>query len=495
MITPSPASARRPRRLRRALAAASVAALVATVPGCAGGAAPGTAGPVSSAAADAASPAPPSASGSPRARLRPFRHVPSQATCRRTLGFACYTPDLVRRAYGVDRLNSAGLTGRGRTVVVYEEVVPDTLKKDLETFSATMHLPPPDLTVDRYAPAGDIAPFDAHNPQMVGAAMETTLDTQMVHMLAPGAKVIVTQIGLPRRAFASPSPSPTSSTSRPVPRAEADREARQAAKVGAALILDGIAQSVRRHRPDAISISFGVEEYTAAGNSQAPVRDLASFSDALAGVVARGTTLTASTGDSGAAPPIGPHGERVRSVSWPASDPSVLAVGGSRLHLDESGRRTGPDTVWHDRAGATGGGPSQTFARPGYQDGVAAVVGGRRGTPDLSMDGSASGGTLVYEGFLPAGAGWLPVGGTSEAAPMFAALVALANQQAGRRLGGIHQQLYGLAADPRNGIIDITKGDNGPDGFAAAPGYDLASGLGTVDAATFVPKLAASAGR
>ncbi|MFI1198180.1 S8 family serine peptidase [Streptomyces sp. NPDC020883] len=488
MLTPSLAATR---RLRRALTATSVAALVVTVPGCAGGA-PGPAGPVPSAVARAASSAPSSASGSPRTSARPFRHVPSQATCHRTLGTACYTADLVRRAYGVDRLNSAGLTGRGRTVVVYEEVVPDTLKRDLETFSAAMHLPPPDLAVDRYAPAGDIAPFDAHNARMAGAAMETTLDTQMVHMLAPGAKVVVTQIGLPSRAFASPSP--TSGTAPAVPEAEADRAARQSAKVGAALILDGIAQSVRTHRPDAISISFGVEEYTAAGKSRAPVRDLASFSSALAAVVARGTTLTASTGDSGAAPPVGPRGERVRSVSWPASDPSVLAVGGSRLHLDELGRRTGPDTVWHDQGGATGGGLSQTFARPGYQDAVAAVVGGRRGTPDISMDSSASGGTLVYQGFLPAGAGWLPVGGTSEAAPMFAALVALANQQAGRRLGGIHRQLYGLAADPRNGIIDITKGDNGPDGFAATPGYDLASGLGTVDAAAFVPKLAASAG-
>ncbi|MER6048731.1 hypothetical protein ABT168_14950 [Streptomyces sp. NPDC001793] len=360
MITPSLAATR---RLRRALAATSVAALVVTVPGCAGGA-PGPAGPVPSAVARAASSAPSSASGSPRTRARPFRHVPSQATCRRTLGTACYTADLVRRAYGVDRLNSAGLTVRGHTVVVFA------------------------------------------------------------------------------------SPSPTSGTAPAVPEAEADRAARQSA----------------------------------------------SFSSALAAVVARGTTLTASTGDSGAAPPVGPRGERVRSVSWPASDPSVFAVGGSRLHLDELGRRTGPDTVWHDQGGATGGGLSQTFARPGYQDAAAAVVGGRRGTPDISMDSSASGGTLVYQGFLPAGAGWLPVGGTSEAAPMFAALVALANQQAGRRLGGIHRQLYGLAADPRNRIIDITKGDNGPDGFAATPGYDLASGLGTVDAAAFVPKLATSAG-
>ncbi|GAA2652461.1 S53 family peptidase [Streptomyces lunalinharesii] len=464
--------------LCRRLTAASVAALIAALPGCAGGAGPGP-GTAPSAAARAAS----SASTAPTATPRPFQHVPTQAVCRRALGSACYAADAVRRAYGVDKLDAAGITGKGRTVVVYEEVVPDTLRADLETFSTGMKLPRPDLTVDRYAPAGHIAPFDVHNKRMADAAMETTLDTQMVHMLAPDAKVVVTQIGLPEHAYASPAPG--------TPRTPSAEETRRAAAVGATLILDGIVQSVRNHRPDAISISYGIEEYTAAGNSQAPADDLAAFSPALAEVVASGTTLTASTGDFGAAPPVGPGGERVRSASWPASDPSVLALGGSRLHLDAEGRRTGPDTVWHDRAGATGGGPSQTFERPRYQDRVADVVGGRRGTPDVSMDGSAAGGTLVYQGFLPAGAGWLPVGGTSEAAPMFAALVALANQEAGRRLGALHQALYDLADDPHGGVVDITEGDNGPYGFQAGPGYDLASGLGTVDASVLVPQLAA----
>ncbi|MCZ0974283.1 S53 family peptidase [Streptomyces albulus] len=433
---------------------------------------------MSSAAARAAS----SMSAAPTATAQPFRHVPTQAVCRRVLGSACYAADAVRRAYGVDKLDAAGITGKGRTVVVWEEVVPDTLRADLETFSTTMKLPLPDLTVDRYAPAGHIAPFDAQNARMAGAALETTLDTQMVHMLAPDAKIVVTQIGLPEHAYASPSPG--------TPTTPSAQDARRAAAVGAALILDGIAQSVRNHRPDAISISYGIEEYTAAGDSQAPAEGLLAFSPALAEVVASGTTLTASTGDFGAAPPVGPGRERVRSVSWPASDPSVLALGGSRLHLDAEGRRTGPDTVWHDRAGATGGGPSNL--RPPPLPGPGGGRGGRAPRyPDISMDGSASGGTLVYQGFLPAGAGWLPVGGTSEAAPMFAALVALANQEAGRRLGALHEALYALAGDPHGGVVDITEGDNGPYGFQAGPGYDLASGLGTVDASVLVPQLAA----
>ncbi|MFE4968135.1 hypothetical protein [Streptomyces sp. NPDC056660] len=169
-------------------------------------------------------------------------------------------------------------------------------------------------------------------------------------------------------------------------------QAAEGAGLGAELILDGIAESVTRHRPDAISISFGVEEYSAAGNSGLPALDLTRFSGLPARVVADGVTLVAGAGDSGAAPPVGPHGQRVRSVSWPASDPSVLSLGASRLHLDDQGRRTGPDTVWNDRFGATGGGPSQTFPRPAYQ----AVQPAGPGFPvaageDLAGDGAAEG--------------------------------------------------------------------------------------------------------
>ena len=89
-------------------------------------------------------------------------------------------------------------------------------------------------------------------------------------------------------------------------------------------------------------------------------------------------------------------------------------------------------------------------------------------------------------------------GGTSEATPIFSGIVALADQVAGHRLGLINPALYLLGAlsehgDSHTGIVDITAGNNsfaGVTGYAAAPGYDLASGWGTVDAAKFVPALA-----
>ena len=109
-----------------------------------------------------------------------------------------------------------------------------------------------------------------------------------------------------------------------------------------------------------------------------------------------------------------------------------------------------------------------------------------------AVDGSA----LVYLGLpdvpsLPAG--YYLVGGTSEATPMFAGVVALADQVAKHRLGSINSALYKLQGKKSAGIVDVTKGDNsfgGVKGYAAKRGYDLATGWGTISAPRFVSALA-----
>ncbi len=93
--------------------------------------------------------------------------------------------------------------------------------------------------------------------------------------------------------------------------------------------------------------------------------------------------------------------------------------------------------------------------------------------------------------------GFSIVGGTSEASPLFAGLVALADQVAGKKLGDLNAPLYKVAGQTRSGVVDVTSGNNsfdGVTGYPAKKGYDLASGLGTVNAATFVSALAAQAG-
>jgi subtilase family serine protease len=124
--------------------------------------------------------------------------------------------------------------------------------------------------------------------------------------------------------------------------------------------------------------------------------------------------------------------------------------------------------------------------------------------PDISMSAAVNGGCWVYMSFAGiespgvSDPGWYIFGGTSEASPIFSGIVALANQVAGHRLGLINPGLYLLGAlhhagVPGTGIVDVTSGNNsfgGVTGFNAAPGYNLATGWGTIDAAQFVPAIA-----
>ncbi len=154
---------------------------------------------------------------------------------------------------------------------------------------------------------------------------------------------------------------------------------------------------------------------------------------------------------------------------------------------------------------AGGGGRSIIFTRPSYQNGVKNVVGNRRGVPDVSMSAACNGSVDTYQSFGGAPAGWSPSCGTSEATPLFAGIVALADQVAGHSLGLINPALYKLSAQKARGIVDVTAGSNAVSfmqgghlrtvrGYTARTGYDLASGVGTVDAQYFVPELAGLAG-
>jgi subtilase family serine protease len=210
-----------------------------------------------------------------------------------------------------------------------------------------------------------------------------------------------------------------------------------------------------------------------------------------------------------------------RVTQWPATDPLVTAVGGTTRHLNAGGSRTSPDTVWNDTSDpsvsalfgrrpplpwAGSGGVSRFFARPAFQGSVRRLTGGRRGVPDISMSASLSGGVLGFSTYTGKAA-WGTEGGTSAATPEFAGIVAIADQYVRQRLhkgrlGPINAALYLLEHRHAPGIVDVTAGNNTVSfpvtatkivtvrGYPATRGYDLASGIGTVDAARFVPELA-----
>jgi subtilase family serine protease len=413
---------------------------------------------------------------------------PTTANCEAAYGVACYTPIQIQRAYNLPPLYAQGITGAGTTIVIVDAFGSPTIQNDLATFDQQFGLPAP-TSFQIIQPDGPIPAFDPGNSQMDTWAGETTLDVEYAHTIAPGANILLVE----------------------TPVAETE------GVTGFPQIIQAEQYVVDHHLGDVISQSFSATEQTF---SQASV-------DALRGVYLDAEqnhiTVLAATGDSGAAnaEQNGQTYYTSPNTTWPPSDPLVTAVGGTQLHLDANGDRTSPDTVWNDTYSvptnqfiygdngpnplASGGGTSALFARPSYQDSVRNVVGNSRGVPDISMSAACNGAVDVYQSFIPDAAGWNENCGTSEATPLFAGIVALADQVAGHPLGLINPALYEMSARHLPGLVDVTSGNNTVSftqndqlytvqGSSAGPGYNLATGLGTVNAADFVPELAALAG-
>jgi subtilase family serine protease len=394
----------------------------------------------------------------------------STTDCQADFGIACYTPVQYRTAYDLNPLYSSGITGAGRTIVIVDAFGSPTIASDLQTFDAQFGFPNPDLQIEQF---GTIPPFDPTNSTMVGWAEETTLDVEYAHSIAPDAKIVLAET--------------------PVAEVEGTSGFPQMMDAEQSLINQGV--------PDVISQSFGATENTFPGFSQGNFSSLLNLRYAFKDAALHGVTVVAGSGDQGAtnAESDGSTLYPMPVNSWPSSDPLVTSIGGTQLSLDNNGNRLSPDVVWNDGFGAGGGGLSQVFKRPLFQIGVSRVVGDARGTPDISMTAAVNGAAWIYLSFLGAdGSGWNLVGGTSEATPIFAGVVALADQLAGHRLGDINPELYILGALSQHtriptGLVDVTSGNNsfaGVTGFNATPGYDLASGWGTIDANVFVRALA-----
>jgi subtilase family serine protease len=417
-------------------------------------------------------------------------HQPlTEEQCEAAITVPCYVPAQLQTAYNEQPLFKDGITGKGETIVIVDSFGSPTIKADLATFDAEFNLAaPPSFKIIQ--PAGKVPAWNPDNSSEVGWAGETTLDVEWSHTIAPGASILLVE----------------------TPVAETEGTA------GMPQIVEAENYVINHHLGQVISQSFGATEPTFP--SAASIEGLRS---AYINAQRNNVTVLAATGDAGATDYSNPAGTLLythRAVDWPASDPLVTAVGGTQLELLDNGSRTEADRVWDDTdnyalnndgngtpgplANAGGGGLSTVFSRPSYQDSVASVVGTQRGTPDISMSAACSGLVNTYQSFPGQQPGWYLVCGTSEATPLFAGVVALADQEAGHSLGLINPALYALSAEHAPGIVDVTSGNNSVSflqptlitvkGYAAGPGYDLASGVGTVNAALFVPELAETAG-
>lgn len=219
-------------------------------------------------------------------------------------------------------------------------------------------------------------------------------------------------------------------------------------------------------RPSVVSISWGAPE------SRWTPQAMQTINAALQSAATMGVTVCAASGDNGSSDG---QPDRADHVDFPASSPYALACGGTSLQA--SGTRIAEETVWNDgtQGGAGGGGVSTVFAVPAWQLGLAAqeTTGVRlpltqRGVPDVSANADPLTGYVVrVDGETGV------VGGTSAAAPLWAALVARINAIKGQPVGYLHARLYQSPA----AFNDIRQGNNGT--FAAGPGWDACTGLGS----------------
>ena len=273
---------------------------------------------------------------------------------------------------------------------------------------------------------------------------------------------------------------------------------------------------ISQHTTQVVTASWGQCEFVNGFSQTAAENTL--FQEAAA----QGQSILSASGDEGAEDcyPLQPTAQ----VDDPASQPYVTGIGGTRVNS------VGPrpsESVWNDGAtvGASGGGISTFWKMPAYQSGTPASLhvigqgstgatcgapaGFCREVPDVSADASPATGYLIYfngsktaGGVPPPPSGWQVVGGTSAAAPVWAALIALGNASAachGVAIGFANPALYHAASigykanfnDVTTGNNDMTGGNGGQ--FAARPGYDMATGLGSPNGASLAPALCADA--
>jgi subtilase family serine protease len=370
----------------------------------------------------------------------------------------CYTPQAYEVAYGVAPLLRRGIDGTGQTVVLPELAEPPSshgviysdIRQDLAAFDSRFGLPAATLRV-----VDSIA--ESNTPYLAGT--EEVEDTEMVHAIAPGAALDVVLV--PLDAASSIADFATAIT----------KVIREAVALHAAVI--------------SLSASEGEHFFTHAEVTQ--------MNAALEEARDQHVTFVAASGDTGAISDNGPP----RQVSLPASDPLVLAVGGTILDATWATGAYRGEMAWNEGTEASGGGYSSLFPRPSYQNGVARAV-ATRGVPDVAANADSDTAMVIEysDGEFRAATG------TSASTPLWAGVIALADQVAGRHLGFVNPAIYAIARGPayHRAFHDVVTGDNSvlwPTGvfvgYNAGPSWDPITGWGSPDARYLVPLLAHAA--
>src|SRR5947209_3457896 len=376
-----------------------------------------------------------------RAHRAVRRGVINHAPTRLTGPTSGYGPKDLAGAYDIAPLQSAGTLGDNQTVAVFE--LDGYQPGDVAQYFQNYNLGSPNITnvlVDGFS--GSAGP----------GAIEVELDIEVVAGMAPHANQIVYE-----------GPNTTQGLN------------------------DTYNKIVTDNKVQITSISWGLCE-TSIGAAELQTLDAI-----LKQGAAQGIAFFAAAGDSGAYD----CNDTNLAVDSPASDPYVTGVGGTNLQLNAGAY--GSESVWSNpnaiqrgpKGAGGGGGLSNTFKQPSWQTGAGvqnSYSNGFRQVPDVTGDADPASGYAMYCTVTNAGCpstGWISVGGTSAAAPLWAGSTALINQylqaQGKKVIGYANPALYALFnAHPQfPAFHDITKGNNL--NYPAVTGYDLASGIGSPD--------------
>jgi kumamolisin len=342
-----------------------------------------------------------------------------------------YTPPQVAQAYQFP----ANASGAGQTIGIIE-LGGGYRQADLTAYFQTLGQTSPTITAVS-VDGGKNAPSTASS-----ADGEVMLDIEVAGSVAPGAAIAVYFTPNTDQGF-----------------------------------IDAITTAVHdtTNKPSVISISWGGPE------SSWTQQSLTALDAACQSAAALGVSITVAAGDNGST-----DGGTGNNVDFPGSSPHVLCCGGTTL--EASGSVISSEVVWNELAndeGATGGGVSNDFPLPTWQANsnvpAPSVSTGGRGVPDVCGDADPTTGyTIRVDGQTSV------IGGTSAVAPLWAGLIAVANQQLGTTVGFINPAIY--AAKAAAAFHDITQGNNGA--FSAGPGWDACSGQGSPIASVLIPLLA-----
>lgn len=379
----------------------------------------------------------------------------------------CYSPQQMRRAYDIQPLLKRGITGKGRTIIIVDDYQSPTLTTDLRLFDKIFGLKDPQLNI--IAPFG-LHPYDFRNGAAISFAVEISLDVEWAHAIAPDATIDLV-LGNP---------------------------ADDSIKGQIDAIIDATKYAVDNDLGSVMSLSVGIGEtcYSSA--------ELQAWHQAFAKAKDQGITVFASSGDIGSAAAFcnraGVPVAIGKGVDYPGSDPLLSSVGGTSLFVSQKGEYL-RETTWNESKtrsdGAGGGGFSSLFSRPSYQDGIPGI-GSARGVPDVAYNGDPfTGVPVVISSILANITIILPVGGTSAGAPQWAGIVALLDQDAGKRLGFLNDAFYNSSKNSSyaESFYDVTAGDNAftfkddrgntvtIPGYTAGTGWDPVTGVGSPKAA------------